>query len=104
MVGLEIHQQLKTQKKLFCRCPNEMLGTKEPDFEIKRYFPPVLGEMGEFNEGMLLEYQKGMTVVYEGYKDNICTYEIDETPPFHCDQEALDIAWEIGSIVENDPC
>ncbi len=99
-VGLEIHQQLKTKKKLFCRCPNEMLGTKEPDFMIKRTFRPVLGEMGVFDEGMLLEFEKGMTVAYEGYNSNTCTYEYDDTPPFHCDAEAMDVAWEIASLLK----
>ncbi len=99
-VGLEIHQQLKTKKKLFCRCPNEMLGTKEPDFIIKRTFRPVLGEMGVFDEGMLLEFEKGMTVAYEGYTSNTCTYEYDDTPPFHCDEEAMDVAWEIASLLK----
>ncbi len=99
-VGLEIHQQLKTKKKLFCRCPNEMLGTKEPDFMIKRTFRPVLGEMGVFDEGMLLEFEKGMTVAYEGYTSNTCTYEYDDTPPFQCDAEAMDVAWEIGSLLK----
>jgi len=99
-VGLEIHQQLKTKKKLFCRCPNEMLGTKEPDFMIKRTFRPVLGEMGVFDEGMLLEFEKGMTVAYEGYNSNTCTYEYDDTPPFHCDPEAMDVAWEIASLLK----
>lgn len=99
-VGLEIHQQLKTKKKLFCRCPNEMLGTKEPDFLIKRTFRPVLGEMGVFDEGMLLEFEKGMTVAYEGYTSNTCTYEYDDTPPFECDAEAMDVAWEIASLLK----
>ncbi|OLS15287.1 MAG: aspartyl-tRNA(Asn) amidotransferase, B subunit [Promethearchaeota archaeon CR_4] len=99
-VGLEIHQQLKTKKKLFCRCLNEMLGTKEPDFMITRTFRPVLGEMGVFDEGMLLEFEKGMTVAYEGYNSNTCTYEYDDTPPFHCDAEAMDVAWEIASLLK----
>ena len=47
--GLEIHQQLETQTKLFCRCPAELQGTRDPDFTVKRLMRPVLGEMGTFD-------------------------------------------------------
>jgi glutamyl-tRNA(Gln) amidotransferase subunit E len=98
--GLEIHQQLDTKTKLFCRCPSELQGTKPPDFTILRYMRPVLGEMGEYDEAMLTEYEKGMTIIYEGYKDSICTYELDETPPFECNPEGIDIAILIGSLLK----
>ena len=32
--GLEIHQQLDTEMKLFCRCPAELQGTRDPDFTV----------------------------------------------------------------------
>jgi len=97
--GLEIHQQLETNKKLFCRCPSELQGTREPDFTVKRYMRPVLGEMGTFDEAMLTEYKKGKTIVYEGYNDVICTYELDDTPPFHCNDEARRIALKIALLL-----
>ncbi len=97
--GLEIHQQLDTEKKLFCRCPTVLQGTREPDFTIKRYMRPVLGEMGTFDKAMLTEYEKGMNIVYEGYNDVICTYELDDTPPFSCNEEARKIALQIALLV-----
>ncbi len=97
--GLEIHQQLDTEKKLFCRCPTVLQGTREPDFTIKRYMRPVLGEMGTFDKAMLTEYEKGMDIVYEGYNDVICTYELDDTPPFSCNQEARKIALQIALLL-----
>lgn len=97
MCGLEIHQQLDSKTKLFCRCPNELQGTREPDFTIKRFMRPVLGEMGTYDEAMLTEYEKGMDITYEGYNDVICTYELDETPPFECNYEAKKIA--IGIVL-----
>ncbi|TFG27587.1 MAG: Glu-tRNA(Gln) amidotransferase subunit GatE [Promethearchaeota archaeon] len=97
--GLEIHQQLDSNTKLFCRCPNELQGTREPDFTIKRFMRPVLGEMGIYDEAMLTEYEKGMEIVYEGYNDVICTYELDETPPFQCNNEAKKIAIEIALLL-----
>ncbi|MFW9947005.1 MAG: Glu-tRNA(Gln) amidotransferase subunit GatE [Candidatus Odinarchaeota archaeon] len=98
--GLEIHQQLDTKKKLFCRCPTALQGTREPDFTIKRYMRPVLGEMGTFDKAMLTEYEKGMDIVYEGYNDVICTYELDDTPPFSCNKEARKIALQIALLVD----
>jgi len=97
--GLEIHQQLDSETKLFCRCPNELQGTRDPDFTIKRYMRPVLGEMGTYDEAMLTEYEKGMSILYECYNDVICTYELDETPPFACNEEAKRIAIEIALLL-----
>ncbi len=97
--GLEIHQQLDSATKLFCRCQSELQGTREPDFTIKRYMRPVLGEMGTYDEAMLTEYEKGMTIVYECYNDVMCTYELDETPPFSCNEEARKIAMQIAMLL-----
>ena len=99
MCGLEIHQQLDSKTKLFCRCPNKLQGTREPDFTIKRFMRPVLGEMGTYDEAMLTEYEKGMDITYECYNDVICTYELDETPPFECNNEARKIAMEIALLL-----
>ncbi|MHA1257389.1 MAG: Glu-tRNA(Gln) amidotransferase subunit GatE [Promethearchaeota archaeon] len=101
MCGLEIHQQLDSSTKLFCRCPNLLQGTRKPDFTLKRFMRPVLGEMGTYDEAMLTEYEKGMDVTYECYNDVICTYELDETPPFECNNEAKTIAIEIGLLLNS---
>lgn len=98
MAGIEIHQQLKTSRKLFCRCPAEMT-TRDPDLIIKRNFRPVLGEMGVFDEAMLLEFEKKTTVIYQIYNDINCTYELDDTPPFECDQESIDIAIKLAKLL-----
>jgi len=101
LCGLEIHQQLDSSTKLFCRCPNLLQGTRKPDFTLKRFMRPVLGEMGTYDEAMLTEYEKGMDVTYECYNDVICTYELDETPPFECNNEAKTIAIEIGLLLNS---
>ena len=97
-IGLEIHQQLDSKRKLFCNCPNELQGTRKPDFTILRKQRPVLGEEGKFDEGMLVEFLKKGSVIYEGYYDSTCTYELDETPPFYCNEECLDITLEICAL------
>jgi Glu-tRNA(Gln) amidotransferase subunit E-like FAD-binding protein len=45
---------------------------------------------------MLTEYEKGMGIVYEGYNDVICTYELDETPPIELNDEAKNIALQLA--------
>ena len=97
--GLEIHQQLNTVTKLFCRCPAKLQGTREPDFTISRKMRPVLGEMGTYDQAMLTEYEKGMGITYEGYNDVICTYELDDTPPFSCNDEAKRVALQIALLL-----
>jgi glutamyl-tRNA(Gln) amidotransferase subunit E len=99
--GLEIHQQLDSETKLFCRCPNDLQGTREPDFTLIREMRPVLGEMGTYDEAMLTEYEKEMKIVYQCYDDVICTYEMDETPPFDCNREAKRIAIEIALLLNS---
>ena len=97
--GLEIHQQLDTEKKLFCRCPTKLQGTREPDFTINRKMRPVLGEMGTYDKAMLTEYEKDMGITYEGYNDVVCTYELDDTPPFSCNIEARKVALQIAVLL-----
>ncbi len=99
--GLEIHAQLDTKTKLFCRCPAQ-LRTDGPHFYIKRFFRPVMSELGEFDKAMLREYEKGLTIIYEGWNDTTCTYELDETPPFPPSDEAVDIAILISLLLNCD--
>ena len=101
-VGIEIHQQLNSKQKLFCRCLNQMQGVREPDFLLERLHRPVLGETGKFDDAMLLEFKKGKSVVYEGYYDSCCSYELDETPPFKLNEEAMAIALEIALLLKMD--
>ncbi|MFX1344260.1 MAG: Glu-tRNA(Gln) amidotransferase subunit GatE [Promethearchaeota archaeon] len=97
--GLEIHQQLETETKLFCRCPAKLQGTRQPDFTVSRKMRPVLGEMGTYDQAMLTEYEKGMEITYEGYNDVVCTYELDDTPPFACNTEARKVALQIAMLL-----
>ncbi|MFX0166828.1 MAG: Glu-tRNA(Gln) amidotransferase subunit GatE [Promethearchaeota archaeon] len=97
--GIELHQQLATKTKLFCRCPTELQGARQPDFTVNRGMRPVLGEMGTYDEAMLTEYEKGMGITYEGYNDVVCTYELDDTPPFACNTEARKVALQIAMLL-----
>ncbi|MHA1131629.1 MAG: Glu-tRNA(Gln) amidotransferase subunit GatE [Candidatus Helarchaeota archaeon] len=97
--GLEIHQELETDRKLFCFCPPILKKGGAPDFIVRRNFRPVLGEMGKFDEALLLEYEKKLSIIYEIYHDVCCLYEIDETPPFEIDKRALEIGLKIGMLL-----
>lgn len=92
--GLEIHYQLKTEKKLFCRCP-AVLKNSEPDALILRHMRPTLSELGEYDGTALMEFKTKKNVYYQLYRDSICTYEMDDTPPFKINEDALKIAIEI---------
>lgn len=96
--GVEIHQQLLTRTKLFCRCPAG-LYTTEHDAEIIRHMRPTLSEMGIYDGCALMEFKTKKEIVYLLNKESVCTYEMDDTPPFHIDQEALDIAIEIALLL-----
>lgn len=95
--GLEIHQQLKTERKLFCRC-KAVLHKDKPSAEILRHMRPTLSELGEYDGTALMEFKTKKTVIYQLYDDTVCTYEMDDTPPFHLNQQALDISLEIALL------
>lgn len=96
--GLEIHQQLKTDKKLFCRC-KAVLHKDEPSATILRHMRPTLSELGEYDGTALMEFKTKKNVTYQLYDDTVCTYEMDDTPPFSINQQALDISLEIALLL-----
>ncbi len=95
--GLEIHQQLLTESKLFCRCP---AGQYSDHYhaEILRHMRPTLSELGEYDGTALMEFKTKKDIVYRINRETVCTYEMDDTPPFMVDEQALDIALGIGLL------
>lgn len=99
--GLEIHQQLKTRKKLFCRCPSGIYqGPDDHNAEVVRHMRPTLSELGEYDGTALMEFRTKKNITYRIKNENACTYEIDDTPPFPVNLDALDIAIEIALLLK----
>jgi len=96
--GLEIHQQLLTRNKLFCRCPAGYRNDK-PEAEIIRHMRPTLSELGEYDGTALMEFKTKKNVIYQLYRDNCCTYEMDDTPPFPLNRQALEIAIKLAMLL-----
>ncbi|MCK4341769.1 MAG: Glu-tRNA(Gln) amidotransferase subunit GatE [Phycisphaerae bacterium] len=97
-VGLEVHQQLLTRRKLFCRCPAGRYSNQY-DAEILRHMRPTLSELGEYDGTALMEKKTKKNIYYRIHHDTVCTYEFDDTPPFFMDEEALDIALEVALLL-----
>lgn len=93
MSGLEVHQQLLTKKKLFCRCPAGIFQKPDQyDAEVIRHMRPTLSELGEYDGTALMEFRTKKNIIYRLAYPTACTYDIDDTPPFPINREALDIA------------
>jgi len=60
---------------------------------------PTLSELGEYDGTALMEFKTKKNVIYQLYDDTVCTYEMDDTPPFKLNKQALDIALEISLLI-----
>ncbi len=98
MSGLEVHQQLRTRSKLFCRCPAGCYVSSS-DAEVLRHMRPTLSELGEYDGTALMEFKTKKEIVYLLERGSVCTYEIDDTPPFEIDEEAVHVAIELAMLL-----
>lgn len=99
MSGLEVHQQLLTEKKLFCNCPAGVFHRNDDyNAEIVRHMRPTLSELGEYDGTALMEFKTRKEIIYRAKNVTTCTYEVDDTPPFPINRQALDIAIEISLL------
>jgi len=97
-VGLEFHQRLATEHKLFCHCLAELTEEK-PIASYVRRLRPVVGELGAIDPAALEEFIKKKTFVYQAFKDHSCLVELDEEPPGPVNRQALDITLEIALLL-----
>jgi len=101
MSGLEVHQQLRTEKKLFCHCPAGIYQENgQYDAELVRHMRPTLSELGEYDGTALMEFKTRKNIIYRIANVTTCTYDVDDTPPFKLNRQALEIALEIALLLK----
>ena len=99
--GLEIHQQLNTAQKMFCRCPAGLYQHDgEYDQEVIRHMRPTLSELGEYDGTALMEFKTRKNIIYRIKSETACTYDFDDTPPFPLNREALAQGLEIALLLK----
>ena len=98
-VGLEIHQQLDTKKKLFCDCT----PIEEDEFTRKfsRRLRAAKSELGKIDPAALFESTKSKTIIYYTNPTSSCLVEEDEEPPHALDFDAKNIVLLISSALES---
>ena len=97
-MGLEIHQQLDTKKKLFCGCECN-LTDKKAEFKILRNLRPTQSELGKIDRAAYEEARRKLKFIYEAYTHETCLVESDDEPPHPLNMEALEIGMIIASLL-----
>ena len=98
-VGLEIHQQLATNKKLFCNC--NPIESDEYSIKFQRKLRASKSELGEFDPAALFESTKSKTIMYYANDESSCLVEQDEEPPHELDEDARKISLIISSALKS---
>ena len=100
--GLEIHQQLNSKEKLFCRCPTRIRDTGESNLEFFRYLRATESEMGEKDRAAVEQTKVRRKYIYKAY-DTTCLIENDEEPPREMNREALEISLGVAKLLTMKP-
>lgn len=96
MCGLEIHQRLATDRKLFCSC-NANLEEQQHGPTITRRLRAVAGELGEIDRSAKFEELKERNFKYLISDGHACLVDIDEEPPHLMNKDALEIALKLAA-------
>ncbi len=100
--GLEIHQQLDSKEKLFCRCPTLIRDIGDSDFDYFRYLRATESEMGEKDRAAVEQTKIRRKYIYKAY-DTTCLIENDEEPPRELNKEALNISLGVAKLFHMKP-
>jgi len=98
-VGLEVHQQLDTSKKLFCKC--RPIESDEYTEKFSRRLRTAKSELGELDPAALFEKTKSKKINYYANSQSSCLVEKDEEPPHDLDHDAKNISLLISSMLES---
>jgi len=101
-VGLEIHQQLNVNSKLFCRCPPELFK-EDPEIIFLRRLRPTQSELGQIDPAAYFEFQKGVKILYEASKNSSCLVEMDEEPPHPINLDAVEVVLTASLMMNMQP-
>jgi glutamyl-tRNA(Gln) amidotransferase subunit E len=101
-VGLEIHQHLNTQEKLFCSCPPQLFKD-EPEITFLRRLRPTQSELGQVDPAAFFEFQKGIRIRYEANRATSCLVEMDEEPPHPLNREAVEVVLTAALMMNMQP-
>ncbi|ERG89953.1 MAG: archaeal Glu-tRNAGln amidotransferase subunit E (contains GAD domain), partial [halophilic archaeon J07HX5] len=102
VAGLEIHQQLDTETKLFCSCPTTLRDPAEVTRRFRRRLHPTRSELGELDQAAVEESRVDREFEYLAY-DSTCLVEEDDEPPRRVDDEALQVSLEIAQLLAMTP-
>lgn len=94
-VGLEIHFQLDTGRKLFCKCPPRFSESQE-GVKLLRRLRPTQSELGQIDPAALFEFEKGLVIEYIAPTESTCLVETDEEPPHYPDLKSIEVALRLA--------
>ena len=101
-VGLEIHQQLNVNSKLFCNCPPELFK-EDPEITFLRRLRPTQSELGQVDPAAYFEFQKGVRILYEANRESSCLVEMDEEPPHPISIDAVEVVLTASLMMNMQP-
>lgn len=96
--GIEIHQRLCTEEKLFCKC-NNALAENAHSGTVERKMRAVVGELGKVDPAAAFEASTNKTFVYQYFDSASCLVELDEAPPREVNKQALDMVLGIAKAL-----
>ncbi len=97
-IGLEIHQQLATQHKLFCNC--SIKKSEQFPATVRRRMRAVAGETGGYDPAALYEFLRGREFDYNANSESSCLVELDDDPPKEINAEALGTVLQICKLLD----
>ncbi|PKK81410.1 MAG: Glu-tRNA(Gln) amidotransferase GatDE subunit E [Thermoplasmata archaeon HGW-Thermoplasmata-2] len=100
MVGLEIHQQLDTNK-LFCNCSSDVVSDEGEKFF--RRLHTTKSELGATDVAAAAAAERARTYRYVSPKKGSCLVERDEEPPHAPNAKAMEIALQISAMLGAEP-